>query len=62
VNPELVNLATQTQLASLQAAVEVAIANGIPYGELLTVGGWELKFAEAREAGQLPVLVHALAQ
>jgi filamentous hemagglutinin len=62
VGSELVNLGSQQQLRGLQAAVETAIANGVPYNTLLTVGGWELKFAAPRAEGQLPVLIHALAQ
>lgn len=48
------------QLTSLQAAIEQATANGMQYGKLLNVGGWELKFAPPRQSGQLPVLIHAL--
>jgi len=59
VTPALVNVASQAQLASLQAAVERAIAEGIPYGRKITVGGWQLKFAAPRQAGQLPALIHA---
>jgi hypothetical protein len=60
VSPELVNFGTQAQLTSLQAAVEQATANGVQYGRLLNVGGWELKFAAPQQADQLPVLIHAL--
>ena|SRR5713101_1020473 len=60
VNPELVKVATQTQLQSLQAAVQGAIAQGVPYGQLINVGGWELKFGAPAAAGQLPALIHAL--
>jgi Domain of unknown function (DUF4915) len=34
----------------------------VPYGKLVKVGGWELKFAPAKEPGQLPALIHALEQ
>jgi filamentous hemagglutinin len=60
--PEMVNLASQQQIRSLQAAVDGATAGGVPYGELVNAGGWELKFAAPREAGQLPALIHALPQ
>jgi hypothetical protein len=60
VSRRMVDLATQQQLSSLQAAVQAATANGVPYGRLVTVGGWELKFAAPRAAGELPVLIHAL--
>jgi|GEM_PF-5517447 len=60
VNPALVNVGTQVQMSSLQAAVRSATANGVPYSGMVKVGGWELVFRPAREAGQLPALVHAL--
>jgi len=62
VSPELVNIGTQTQLTSLQAAVGEATSNGITYGTMQNVGGWELMFSPARQAGQLPALIHALPQ
>jgi filamentous hemagglutinin len=58
--PEAVRLATQVQLKSLHAAVSESIKSGITYDKLLEIGGWELKFSPAREAGQLPALIHAL--
>jgi filamentous hemagglutinin len=58
--PEAVRLATQEQLKSLHAAVSESIKNGITYDKLLEIGGWELRFSPAREAGQLPALIHAL--
>ena len=58
--PEAVKLASQTQLSSLQAAVNTATQNGIPYNQLINVGGWELKFAPPRQVGQLPAVIHAL--
>ncbi len=58
--PEAVNLASQQQLTSLQAAVNTATQNGITFNQIINVGGWELKFAPARETGQLPALIHAL--
>jgi filamentous hemagglutinin len=58
--PEAVRLASQEQLTSLQAAVNTATQNGVPYNQILNVGGWELKFAPPRQAGQLPSLIHAL--
>lgn len=60
VSPDLVHLASQQQLQSLQAAVESATAKGVPYDDVITVGGWELKFGRPRVEGQLPVLIHAL--
>jgi hypothetical protein len=60
VSREAVDLATQQQIRSLQAAVESATRNGVPFGQLIRVGGWELKFAPPRGPGQLPALIHAL--
>ena len=60
VSMDLVRLGTQQQLRSLQSAVEAATANGMTYNRLMTVGGWELKFAAPRAEGQLPALIHAL--
>ena len=58
--PEAVRLASQEQLRSLQAAVDLATQNGISYNQLINVGGWELKFAFPKVPGQLPALIHAL--
>jgi filamentous hemagglutinin len=60
VSPDLVDIGVQAQLQSLQAAMESAISNGIPYNRLINAEGWELRFAEPREEGLLPVLIHAL--
>ncbi len=60
VQPSLVNIGTQQQLASLQAAVNQALANGVKYGEIVNVAGWELKFGAPGQTGDLPVLFHAL--
>jgi hypothetical protein len=58
--PEAVRLSSQTQLTSLQGAVNTATQNGVPYNQLINVGGWELKFAPPRQPGQLPALIHAV--
>ncbi|WP_220454550.1 hypothetical protein, partial [Ralstonia solanacearum] len=58
--PEVVRLTTQQQLASLQGAVNTATQQGVPYNQLINVGGWELKFTPPRQSGQLPALIHAL--
>jgi RHS repeat-associated protein len=55
-----VDMATQAQLSSLQAAVAEAGRGGLVYDRILNVGGWELKFGAARSEGQLPALIHAL--
>ncbi|MGB4774160.1 MAG: hypothetical protein WBP45_03225 [Daejeonella sp.] len=57
--PEAVRLATQQQLNSLRSAVGEAIKDGIVYDKIIEIGGWELKFSQARQAGQLPALIHA---
>nr|CUV15611.1 protein of unknown function [Ralstonia solanacearum] len=58
--PGVVRLTTQQQLASLQGAVNTATQEGVPYNQLINVGGWELKFSPPRQPGQLPALIHAL--
>ncbi len=58
--PEAVRLASQVQLGSLKAAVEAATRQGVRFGEIIQVGGWELKFGVPRQVGQLPALIHAL--
>ena len=60
MSPSMVNMGTQAQLTSLQAAVNAAMSNGVPYGKLLNLGGWELKLGAPQQAGQLPALIHAL--
>jgi hypothetical protein len=60
VTPEAVNISTQAQLTSLQAAVSFATRQGVQYGQMIRVSGWELIFQAPRQAGQLPALVHAL--
>jgi RHS repeat-associated protein len=60
VSADLVNMGTQAQLTSLQAAVGAATSNGVTYGTIINEGGWQLMFSPAREADQLPALIHAL--
>jgi len=60
VSSDMVRIATQQQLRSLQAAVTRASVDGPSYGKLMVQGGWELKFAAPRSGGQLPALIHAL--
>lgn len=60
VPPEAVNISTQAQLSSLQAAASAAARQGIQYGQMMNVAGWELIFAPPRQAGQLPAIIHAL--
>ncbi|SKB09670.1 hypothetical protein SAMN02745166_05171, partial [Prosthecobacter debontii] len=60
VSSSMVNMGTQAQMTSLQSAVNAATTNGVPYGKLLNVGSWELKFGAPQQAGQLPALIHAL--
>ncbi|WP_225978848.1 hypothetical protein, partial [Gandjariella thermophila] len=55
-----VDMATQVQLESLQAAVGEAARDGLAYNKLMNVGGWELMFGAPRAEGQLPALFHAL--
>lgn len=60
IAPELVNLTSQVQLTSLQAAVRAAGTQGIGYEQMMRVGGWELIFSAPRAGQSLPVLKHAL--
>jgi hypothetical protein len=57
--PEAVRMATQAHLTSFQTAVNAAAQQGITYGQMMNVGGWELVFQPARQAGQLPTITHA---
>lgn len=50
----------QVMLQSFRGAVEQAAAQGIVYGQRMIAGGWELVFQLPREAGNLPVIIHAL--
>jgi RHS repeat-associated protein len=56
---DYINLSSQIELGSLLGAVDKATENGIKYGTLMVVDGWELKFGAPKEIGQLPVLFHA---
>jgi RHS repeat-associated protein len=60
VHPNLVNIGTQQQIRGLHGAIQAATAGGVPYGRLVTIGGWELKFAAARATDEFPALIHAL--
>ena len=50
----------QQLLSSLQGAVGEAAKTGYTYNVPIKVGNWELIFSPARQAGQLPVIKHAL--
>ncbi|MEO0684157.1 MAG: RHS repeat-associated core domain-containing protein, partial [Cyanobacteria bacterium J06649_11] len=50
----------QAMLSSFNRAVSAAARQGIKYNQVMNVGGWELIFSPARQAGQLPVIKHAL--
>jgi rRNA maturation endonuclease Nob1 len=53
-------LKSQIMLSSMKGAVDKVMAQGIQYGKMYNVGGWELKFAAPRAAGELPAVIHAL--
>jgi hypothetical protein len=57
--PDVVRLASQQQIRSLQSAVNEVTKNGVKYGENIQIGGWDLKFSPPRGEGLLPVLFHA---
>lgn len=62
-SPEAIGLATRAELRSLQAAVETVVKNGgVSYGSIVTVGGWQLKFAPPRPGAAYPALIHALSR
>ncbi|WP_078557062.1 DNRLRE domain-containing protein [Bacillus alkalicellulosilyticus] len=53
-------MSEQAMLTSFRAAVRQAQKQGIKYEKMMKVGGWELIFSPARNAGQLRVIKHAL--
>ncbi len=53
-------IVSQSQLTSLEAAVNAATRNGIDFSQAIRIGGWELRFARPRNPGNLPALIHAL--
>jgi filamentous hemagglutinin len=57
--PEAVRLASQEELRSFQAAVNTATKNNMPYGERITVDGWQLEIKPPRRIGELPTIIHA---
>lgn len=60
VSSELVKVATQAQLSSLQSAVTQVLASGMKYNQIIQIAGWELKFGAPLKAGQLPAPIHAM--
>jgi filamentous hemagglutinin len=57
--PEAVRLASQEGLRSFQSAVNTATKSNIPYGERITIDGWQLEFKPPRTVGELPTIIHA---
>ena len=53
-------LTEQQLLRSFQGAVEQATSTGIKFETKIIIDNWELMFSPAREAGQLPVIKHAV--
>ncbi|MGM0214056.1 hypothetical protein IGI42_001597 [Enterococcus sp. AZ109] len=53
-------LTEQQLLRSFQGAVEQATSTGIKFDTKIIIDNWELIFSPAREAGQLPVIKHAV--
>ncbi|EQC1983075.1 LXG domain-containing protein [Listeria innocua] len=53
-------LTEQQLLRSFQGAVEKATSNVIKFNTKIVIDNWELIFSPAREAGQLPVIKHAV--
>nr|BFE51676.1 hypothetical protein GCM10017745_51030 [Saccharothrix mutabilis subsp. capreolus] len=56
-SPEMIGVASQQQLRSLQAAVADATRGGVRLNQRMTVGGWQLEFRKA-PGDALPVLIH----
>jgi RHS repeat-associated protein len=56
---ELGRVVQQSELTSLEAAVDAATRGGVHFDEIIRIGGWELKFARPRNPRQLPALIHA---
>ncbi|MDU6434744.1 MAG: hypothetical protein E6556_18605 [Pantoea sp.] len=57
--PEAVRLASQQELSSFQSAVNTATKNDMPYGQRITVDGWQLEIKSPRAVGELPTIIHA---
>ena len=57
--PETVRLTSQVQLESFQAAVNSVTKLKMPYGERISVDGWQLEFKPPRAEGELPTIIHA---
>jgi filamentous hemagglutinin len=57
--PEAVRLTSQVQLESFQSAVNTATKIKMPYGERISVDGWQLEFKPPRAEGELPAIIHA---
>lgn len=57
--PEAVRLASQQELRSFQSAVNTATKNDMPYGQRITVDGWQLEVKPPRAVGELPTIIHA---
>lgn len=43
----------------LQSAVNTATKTKVPYGERVSIDGWQLEFKPPRAAGELPTIIHA---
>ncbi|MDO2949115.1 hypothetical protein [Aeromonas simiae] len=57
--PEAVRLVSQEELRSFQAALNNATKNEMPYGQRVTVDGWQLEIKPPRTADELPTVIHA---
>ncbi|WP_415646259.1 hypothetical protein [Stackebrandtia soli] len=56
-SPEMIGLASQQLLRSLQAVVTDAIRGGVPLAQRMFVQGWQLEFNQ-RPSDELPALMH----
>lgn len=57
--PEAVRLTSQVKLESFQFAVNTATKTKVPYGERISIDGWQLEFKSPRATGELPTIIHA---
>ena len=58
-SPEMIGLASQQLLRSLQAVVADVTRDGVPLAQEMFVSGWELEFRQ-RPGEELPALMHGL--
>ena len=53
-------LAQTMVLESFESAVNIAISQGVQYGQIVQSGNWQLIFGPPLQPGFLPAIIHAL--